>query len=185
MLRHALGLAALVVAPSLAAQQAPPGPPPAPPAVAAMQRLDWLSGEWRGSGWIEMGPRGRVTFGQRETVRPAAGGTVVVIDGLGTTPAPGGGPDRVVLSALGVIAFDAAAQGYRFRAYRGDGNVVDVEATVGDGKFVWGYHDVRAGDVRYTITRSDAGEWVEEGDASRDAGATWRQFFEMRLQRQP
>jgi hypothetical protein len=150
-----------------------------------MQRLDWLTGEWHGSGWIEMGPRGRLGFTQHEAVRPAAGGTVVVIDGLGTAPAPGGGPDRVVLSALGVIAFNAAAQSYHFRAYRGDGNVVEVEPTVGDQRFVWGYADPRAGDIRYTITRSEAGEWVEIGEASRDHGATWRQFFEMRLQRQP
>lgn len=39
------------------------------------------------------------------------------------------------------------------------------------------------GRVRYTITRTPDGAWREIGEASRDGGESWHQFFEMELAR--
>ena len=38
------------------------------------------------------------------------------------------------------------------------------------------------GQIRYTITLNDAGQWFEIGEMSQD-GETWRQIFEMTLDR--
>jgi hypothetical protein len=158
----------------------PPAAPPNP-ALAAMKRLDFLVGQWEGTGWIQMGPR-RATFRQRETVRYAAGGTVVIIDGLGHSQDPGR-QDRIVHQAFAVVSYDAASQAFRWRAYRAaDGNEITAQPEVGTDKLVWGFDlpQSGAGHVRFTITRTAAGDWLEVGEMQRPSGE-WMQFFEMTL----
>ena len=47
---------------------------------------------------------------------------------------------------------------------------------------MWGFAVPQAGRVRFTITLTQAGEWWEIGEFSRD-GATWAKFFEMTLKK--
>ncbi len=65
-------------------------------------------------------------------------------------------------------------------------NAVDADASVADGALQWGFKpDPTAPlSIHYTISLSDAGDWVEVGELAAD-GETWRQFFQMTLQRQP
>lgn len=163
----AMLLAALLAAPMLRADESS--------AAEAMKKVAWLAGTWEGSGWASM--RGeKTTFNQREVVKLAAGGLVLVVEGRGTAPEGG----RVVHDAFAVLDYDPAAKKYRWHAWRaGGGDTVD-EPEVGDGRFVWGMSTPQGGRVRYTITRTPEGAWLEIGEFSRD-GASWSQFFEMRL----
>ena len=157
--------------------------PPTNPAIAAMKRLDFLVGQWEGTGWIQTG-RERATFRQRETVRYAAGGVVVIVDGLGRSADPAR-QDQVVHQAFAVVSYDAAQQAFRWRAYRAaDGNEITAQPEVSTDKLVWGFElpQPGAGRVRFTITRTPAGDWFEIGEIGRPSGE-WMPFFEMTLKR--
>lgn len=149
--------------------------------AAPMQALEPLIGEWDGSGWIVLGPQGKATFNQHESVRRAAGGGVVVIDGLGkATSAAEGAEPKIVHQAFAVISYDTKAKAYRWRAYRANGDEIDTTAEIADGKIVWGFDDPRGGKIRFTINVAN-GEWHEVGDFV-TAGKPMR-FFEMTLRR--
>ena len=153
-----------------------------PPVAGEMGAAGWLVGEWEGAGWIEDGGR-RAEFRSREVVEPRMGGRVLVVEGHHTAEIPGMG-EVPVHQALGVLSWDGRAGKWVFRTYTARGGQGEAnEAEVADGRMVWGYDDPRMGRVRYTITRTEAGEWREVGDASSDGGATWRRFFEMVLTR--
>jgi hypothetical protein len=50
---------------------------------AAIDKLAWIEGEWRGDAWMMTGPNERHAADQTERIYRAAGGTVLVIHGLG------------------------------------------------------------------------------------------------------
>jgi hypothetical protein len=50
---------------------------------AETKKLDWLVGQWKGTGWIQMGPQGRKEFTQTETIQGKLDGLVLVIEGQG------------------------------------------------------------------------------------------------------
>ena len=148
-----------------------------------MKRLDFLVGDWTGEGWIEMGPSGRSTFKQTETVQSKLNGTVVLIEGVGKGKLASTGQEGIVHNALAVISFDSRAKKYQFRAYRADGNFVDADVTAEANSLIWGFREPqRNAEIKYTIKLNDAGHWFEVGEFSMD-GKTWRKFFEMTLQR--
>ncbi len=148
-----------------------------------MKKLAFLAGDWRGEGWIEMGPGKRSMFIQTETVQSKLNGTVLIVEGLGKGKIGGTGEEGVIHNALAVISYDSAAKKHQFRAFRADGNYIDATATVGDKQLVWGFRDPQRGtEIRYTIKLTDVGQWREVGEFSMD-GKQWRQFFEMTLQR--
>src|SRR4051812_32529151 len=111
-----LCLPLLVAATPIGAQ----APRAIPVNVTAMRRLDFLLGEWEGDGWILQGRGERRTFHQRETVRSAAGGTVVVIDGLGTST-DAGREGETVHQAFALVTYDSVTAKLRWRAYRATG----------------------------------------------------------------
>ena len=164
-------LAVCVVPVSLAAQ----APVAAP---AEMAKLDFLVGEWRGEGWM-VGQAGRQTFTQGERVWRLADGHVVVVEGLGKNAA------RVTIhQAFAVISYDAATAKFKMRTYRAaDGTWRENDLAVSERGFVWGFPTPQ-GQVRFTMNLTDAGQWHETGEFSMD-GATWRQFLDFTLTKQP
>jgi hypothetical protein len=151
--------------------------------AAEMKKLDFLAGNWKGEGWIEMGPGGRSTFKQTEAVQSKLNGTVIIVEGLGTGKLASSGQEGVVHNALAVISYDSTAKKYLFRAFRADGNYVDANVTMGEKGLIWGFRNPQqGGEIRYTIKLTDAGQWFEIGEFSMD-GKQWRKFFEMTLQR--
>jgi hypothetical protein len=164
-------LAIMLLATAAAAQTSPETT-----RLTAMKKMDFLLGEWSGDGWMMLGRDNKVTFHQTENVRSAAGGSVVVIDGLGTNPA-----GKPVHQAFAVISFDTTSGKYMWRAFTKVNGEVGVEPEIGDRTLVWGF-PTPAGKTRFTITLTPAGEWHEIGDFSRD-GTAWSQFFEMTLKR--
>ena len=142
------------------------------------EKLDFLIGQWKG----EFAPGQRRTFNGIETVQSKLDGLLLAIEGLHRAGAGDKGQQIVVHSAFTVMSYDDKAKRYRFQAFTGGGNYEDAEAKVSDGRLEWGMKVPRFGDVRYTIKLDDKGRWFEIGEVSRD-GTTWRQYFEMTLQR--
>ena len=170
-------LCILLLIPSLGLAQDPAGAA----ARAAMDKLSWIEGEWTGPAWYQMGPR-RMNANQSEKLYRAAGGTVLVIHGFGTASDPGVPPNTVVHDAFGVLTWDAASSTYRLRSHVANGSSVETVAEVSDRKIVWGMEIPQYGRMRYTVTLTPAGEWLEIGERSTD-GATWTKFMEMTLRK--
>ena len=148
---------------------------------AAMEPLEWLVGEWEGEAWIQMGPHGRETSLVTERVESRLDGRVLFVEGIGHEKAADGTPGEIVHHAAGVLSYDPDRTRYIFLAFR-DGHVTDAQTSLEEGAFVWGFDVPSGGRVRFRI-RQDGGAWLETGEFSRDDGATWAQFFEMRLHR--
>lgn len=147
-----------------------------------MKKLDFLVGKWSGEGWIQFGPGQRRTFRETEAVQLKVDGAIVLIDGLGKGNIPAQQEEVTVHTAFTVVSYDNKAMVFRWRAYRAGGDSIDTEAKVGDRSLEWGFHDERAGDIRFTIRLNEKGQWFEVGESSRDR-TTWQKFFEMTLDR--
>ena len=156
---------------------AQPGMTPDSITKAAMEKLTVLTGQWSGTGWIQMG-RDKHFFNQSENVIQKVNQSVIVIDGLGTDSET----NQVIHQAFAIVSYDKATQKYLMRAFRGDGNYVDADfEVVSDGIFIWGFTHPQAGRMKYTIRMTD-GKWIETGEMSRD-NTTWFPFFEMTLEK--
>jgi hypothetical protein len=158
--------------------------PPSPTLAAqkeAMQKVAFLVGEWKGSGWMMMGPGQRQEFTGKETVESRLDGLVLIIEGVheSSDPARKG---AIVHHALAALSWDAKQAAYRFRSHLATSEESEFPGTVVDGAFVWTFEAGRAGTMRYTIKLDDKGRWSETGERSAD-GQTWQPFFAMTLDR--
>lgn len=149
--------------------------------TSELQKLDFLLGDWQGTGWIEMGPNQRHTVRQTEKIQLKAGGAVVQIEGLGLERI--GEKDVPVHQAFAIVSYDNEAKRFRLNAWRAGGGAIECEPELGDKRLVWGFKDARSGmQIRFTIKLDAAGRWVEIGEVSRDA-QKWQQFLELTLQK--
>jgi hypothetical protein len=148
---------------------------------AEMKKLEFLTGEWKGEGWIEFGPGQRRTFVETELVQSKIGGQVLLIEGLGKSKAPGQEKEIIIHNAMAMICYDAKLKQLRFRAYQAGGRNVESEAKAANGALEWGLEE-SGRTMRFIIKLDDAGRWFEIGEVSMD-GKQWRKFFEMTLQR--
>lgn len=166
---------------SMPAQARQPAPN-AGPAREAMKKLDWLTGQWRGTADVQ-GPGGAMQLQQSEDVRLKVFDTALLIEGTGREPGSDAKPGEIVFQALAVITYDAAAKKYNMRAITERGSV-DPYIEVKDKEVFWGF-DVPggAGEVRYHIRLDEQGRWHEVGEFSQD-GQTWMKFLEMKLERE-
>ncbi|HKQ37776.1 MAG TPA: hypothetical protein VJ063_06835 [Verrucomicrobiae bacterium] len=146
--------------------------------LGEMKKLDWFVGRWKGAGWIQMGPKGRHEFIQTETIESKLDGLVLVIEGLGKSKEDG----STVHTALAVVSYDHRANKFRWHAFTPEGQM-ETEAKVGKDSLQWSLKIPQRGQMRYTITRNEKGEWFEIGEMSQE-DQTWRKFFEMTLQKQ-
>ena len=141
----------------------------APPPDPAMAKLDFLVGDWKGEGWIMTREGKRETFTSTEVIRKKLLDTALVVEGTHTG-----------FEAMAVVTWDAKAQQYRWRSFTSRGAGVDAEARLaGERTLQW----FPSESARYTIVISEAGQWTETGEYTRDGGTTWTQFFEMKLDR--
>ena len=146
--------------------------------LGEMKKLDWLVGSWKGKGWIQMGPQGPQEFTQTETIESKLDGLVLVIEGLGKAKEDG----STVHTALAFASYDPRANKFRWHAFTPEGQI-DTEAKVGTNTLEWSLQIPQRGQMRYTITRNEKGEWFEIGEMSQE-DKTWRKIFEMTLQKQ-
>jgi hypothetical protein len=164
-------VAVLICAVAVSAQQPPST---VGEQIEAMKQCGFLVGDWKGEGWMMMGPGDRRTFSQSEKVEPKLNRLVLQIEGLGKDP-----NGKVVHEALATVAYDSHSKGFRFRSYEMQGHYLDTDSNCQDNTLVW---NMSAGPrkIRYTIKLNDKKQWFEIGEFSAD-GNTWQRFFEMTL----
>jgi len=143
-----------------------------------MQKLDWLVGRWKGTGWIQMGPQGHHEFTQTETIEAKLDGLVLIIEGVGKAKEDG----STVHTALAIVSYDHRAKRFRWQAFRPEGQI-DTEAKVGKDTLEWSLNIPQRGQMHYTISRNAEGEWVEIGEMVQE-DQTRHKFFEMTLRKQ-
>ena len=164
----------VLTATRLSAQAPDPGPN-----RAAIERLKFMEGTWRGTAWMLRGSE-RIQTDMVESVERKLGGTVLLVQGQGTVAEPGA--RRTVHDALAVISFDPRSGSYAMRSYIGSGQSGDFAVTLVDGG-VSRTREVPGGRIRNTA-RYTADEWHEVGEFSRD-GTSWTQVMELKLRREP
>ncbi len=110
-------------------------------------------------------------------------GTLLLLEGTGTTTDSITHKQKTVHNALGLLSYDLNANRYNLRSHLSDGKSVDAWFTVvSDNHFQWGF-DAGPGKIRYTITIDPAAKtWNEIGEYSGD-GARFDKFFEMNLKK--
>jgi len=165
------GAAWLLATPAAVAQS----PPPAP--QAAMRPFDRWIGDWSGSGWSTSATGERTEFTLVETVQRKVGGTVLLLEGRGTTAS-----GTVTHDGLVVLYYDEKAGGYRWNGHDLGRAPVDAEAKLVDGGLEWSIGAGRGATVRFRI-QFDEKRWHEVGEVSAD-GKIWNRFMEMILARQ-
>jgi hypothetical protein len=168
--------ASIGAAPGIHAQQQPDGSA----SRAAIAKLDFMVGTWRGEAWMQLGAGERVQTTMTETVERKLNGAVLQVEGLGVVPATGGTQARVVHNAFAIISFDAQANTYNMRSYLANGLAGDFVVTLIPGGVSW-TREVPGGRVRNTA-RYTSTEWHEVGEFSRD-GTAWTQVMEIRLRK--
>lgn len=169
----------LAVAPAASAQ---PNRPDIGEQRAALAQLSGLEGRWAGEGWM-MGPDGaRRLFRHFEEAAFHNGGALMTFKGVAHDV---GGPEGAApqFEAFATIAYDDAADTFAMQTFANGMRTAPHAVVNADGAFVWGF-DVPGGrSIRYTIANPTPDVWFEIGETSTDGGATWLQFFEMRLNR--
>jgi hypothetical protein len=148
---------------------------------AAIEKLSFMIGSWRGDAWQMQGPGNRVETRMHEVVTLGPGGAVLLVEGKGEIPGEGGSDGRVVHHAFGIISFDPGRNSYTLRSYLANGMLGDFDLVPVEGGVMWS-REVPGGRIRYTAKYGN-GEWHEIGEFSRD-GTTWSKMMEMRLKKQ-
>jgi hypothetical protein len=161
----------LTAAPAALAQDANPAAITAQ--QAAMKKLDWMKGRWRGPALTQTA-QGEHRVTQTERIGAFLDGTLIVMEGKGFRPdgTPG-------FHAFGILSFDPRTGDYDLRSYAQGYAGMFKLAPTGTG-YVW---EIPAGPIRirYTATLHD-GTWTEVGDRISE-GRPPQRFFEMNLKR--
>lgn len=143
-----------------------------PLSKSKISQLEFMVGDWKGSGWM-MGRDGqKAEFDQTEKIRFKLDSTMVLIEGLGTSQG------EVVHNALALLTYDKAEDKLVFRSYLQNGQSGEFPAELKDGKLYWFPNP----NVRYIIGINENGQWFETGEFKR--GENWSQFFEMILDKE-
>lgn len=160
----------LIAAEAVAAQQ---------PAERPAEALEFMLGEWEGTGWAA-GPDGqRSEFRVHEQITAQADGHGVSLHGMGWSEI--GGEERVVHNAFGLIWAGYDGQ-YHMRSVIMQGHTAEAVAEIGDNSLVWGMNAGPMGEFRYTSTVEDD-VWHEVGERRANTSAEWEVFLEMTLER--
>jgi hypothetical protein len=170
-------LSILVTASSCAISFGQGRPDPAkliPAQQAALARLAFMDGIWRGPAQTLLPSGEKHTITQTERVGPFLDGAVRVIEGRGYDS-----DGKVTFNAFGTISYNPGTGAYTLHSYA-MGSVGDFVLTPTATGFVW---EIPAGPmtIRYTATIKD-GIWQEVGDRIMPGKEPVR-FFEMNLKR--
>lgn len=173
MFRKSLAVALLAMTVSAAsAQDANPAAIAAQ--QAAMKKLDWMKGRWRGPA-VTQSAQGQHRVTQTERIGPFLDGTVMVMEGKGfrADRTPG-------FHAFGILSFDPRSGDYTLRSYAQGYSGTFKLVPNGNG-YVWEVPAGPAMSTRYTANLHD-GTWTEVGDRI-VPGQPPQRFFQMDLTR--
>jgi hypothetical protein len=142
---------------------------PSPLAQEEIQKLSFLIGNWKGSGWMIGPDQKQHSFDQEEIIQMKLAGTAILVQGVGTADG------KVVHNAMAVISDAEGVGKYDFSSFLQNGRKGTYKAELIDGKLFW----YPADQVRYIISINEKGQWFEIGEYKR--GDSWFKFFEMTL----
>jgi hypothetical protein len=145
----------------------------------AMDKLAFLVGDWGGEA-TAFTQAGQMKLWQSEWIRPKLKGQILAVEGMGRRLLASG-PADTLFNAWATIEW-TAEKGYMMKSVTLDGRSGEFPLTVSDSGFVWGIDLPQGGKVRYTMRLSPSGEWMENGQYTRD-GSTWYPVMDMRLKR--
>ncbi len=165
---------AMLFAAALAATFPALADPPSPMARAEMAKIGQMAGRWKGGGWV-FTQAGRREFESTELMEWRLDGYALVVEGRHTDAKTG----ELTHHAIATIAWDEKAGEYRFLSALNTGMTGAYPAKLDGKKFIWSIPPA----TRFTISLDDPDKWLEVGEYSRDGGATWTRFFEMKLDR--
>ncbi len=134
-----------------------------------MKKLDFLIGEWVGSGWMYGQDRVKYEFDQTENIIYKLDSTVILIEGIGKSNG------KLVHHALAMISYNKADKNYDFQSFLANGLKGSYKAEIKDGQLYW----YPTSNTQYIIWLDKSGRWVEKGEYK--AGDQWFQFLEMTL----
>ncbi len=137
-----------------------------------ISQLDFMVGKWTGNGWMIGQDRQRHEFEQTEDIKFKLDGTVLLIEGKGTSNG------TVIHHALAIVTWNKENDQYHFRSYLVNGRKGEYKAELIDGKFYWYPMD----NMRYIIEINEQGQWYEKGEYNNQGN--WSQFFEMTLKKE-
>jgi hypothetical protein len=110
-------LAIVVAAGTVPALAQAPAPPDSAKMKTEIAKLGWMIGTWEGDAWIQRGPE-KIELRQKETVALRLDGLALLVDGEGR---PKSDPSTVQYRALGVLYWDAYANGLKLNSWTGEG----------------------------------------------------------------
>lgn len=148
--------------------------------IEKLKALDFLVGDWKGTGWYQAGPR-RMDIKCSEKVALKASGAVLAVEGFHTMDA--GGREIPIHDAYAMIYWSPDLKAYRFKAHLANGLQNEFELKPNGKGYTWENEMPQLGKVRYTMTLTAAGEWKEIGEHIVDG--KWTQYFEMVLKKVP
>lgn len=171
MIKHTfLSLVFLLLGVSLQAQQ----PTMSEAHKEALSKLDFMAGEWAGSGWMFTQGGTRETFEQTEDIQWKLDGAVLMVEGKGKNDG------KVIHDALAIISFDPRKEEYVFRSYLANGRSGDYKAKVLEENTLEWTIEAPGRTITYIITINEKGQWYEKGMMKMGEGKAF-QFFEMTL----
>lgn len=145
-----------------------------PEKLEAMKQLEFMVGQWSGTGWRMDHQGQKQTFNQTENIQWKLDRAIMMIEGQGKKD------DTVVHDALAIVSYNETEANYNFRSYLATGREGSYTATLEDNQtFIWTI-DAPGVTIRYTIQIKDD-HWHEIGEMKR--GEQWFLFFEMDLKR--
>ena len=173
MIKHiVLSLACLLVSIPLLAQI----PVMSEAHKAALSQLDFMVGEWEGSGWMFTQAGKKETFEQTENIQWKLDGAVLMIEGQGKNEG------KVVHDALAIISYNPRKEEYGFRSYLANGMSGDYPAKIlAENTMEWTI-EAPGRTITYIITLNEKGQWQEKGMMKMGEKPAF-QFFEMTLEK--
>jgi len=138
-------------------------------AKAQIIKLAFITGEWKGSGWVLGADKQKHYFDQTEKVQFKLDSTALLIEGVGKTNG------IVTHNALAIITFVKSKEHFNFQSYLSSGHGGSFKAELLANRLYWYPSD----NMRYIIYLTDKGQWYETGEINQNG--QWMQFFEMTL----
>lgn len=141
---------------------------------AALKKLSFMDGVWRGPAWTILPSGEKHNITQTERIGALLDGSIKVIEGRGYEP-----DGRVSFNAFGVISYSPESKNYRIRSHA-QGRYGDFAIVPTDDGYTW---EIPAGPmtIRYVAVIKD-GTLKEVGDRIAPGKDPVR-FFEMTLTR--
>jgi hypothetical protein len=149
---------------------------PLPVVQQKMKALEWLSGSWEGTAYLNGKGENRQAVKHHLEFAKQLNGTVFY-----RTEKAMLGQD-VLFQNIGFLGYDFLQSRYTLHAFTNGGEQLDAYVEVLDNKMVWRSH--AAGNIyKYTAYLNDKGQWHQVGEVTTDEGKSWQPFLESILNR--